>query len=245
LLYLVSLFVPESLYGKSRAGESRLSPPVPSLDESLYTPGRHAREGAAAIEYNTWIHRFVRVLIRPLARTPVTPNQLTTLRLITGIAAALGYGTGEAQWIVWASAVFVVSVLLDRADGELARLTGQTSEAGHSYDIKVDAVCNTAVLIGVGVGLRHSVLGMWAIPMGVAAGLSVAVIASLVIQFERDKGARSFHVRGLGGFDPDDAILIIPLAMVLGGGVPLMVVATVAAPLVAIVFIFAYRRRTR
>jgi len=219
--------------------------PVPSLGKSLYTPGRHGLEGAAAIQYNTWIHRLVRILVRPLAGTPVTPNHLTTLRLITGIAAALGYGVGEAPWVVWASAVFVVSVLLDRGDGELARLTGQTSEAGHRYDIKVDAICNTAILIGVGVGLRHSALGMWAIPMGVVGGLSVAAIAALVIRFERDKGARSFHVQGVAGFDPDDAILIIPLAMVLGAGVPLLVAATVAAPIAALVFFFEVRRRRR
>ena len=40
------------------------------------------------MSHNTWIHRGVRILVRPLAKTPVTPNQITTLRLLTGIGAA-------------------------------------------------------------------------------------------------------------------------------------------------------------
>ena len=51
--------------------------------------------------------------------------------------------------------------------------------------------------------------------------------------------------RFVAGFDPDDAILIIPLAMVLGAGVPLLVAATVAAPIAALVFFFEVRRRRR
>jgi hypothetical protein len=34
----------------------------------------------------------------------------------------------------------------------------------------------------------------------------------------------------MAGFDPDDAMLVVPIAMVLGGGVPLIAAAAIGAP---------------
>ena len=36
---------------------------------------------------DSWTHKMARICILPLVNTPVTPNHLTTVRLITGIAA--------------------------------------------------------------------------------------------------------------------------------------------------------------
>ena len=228
------------------------SGPAEAGRRGRFTPGdgfrytrRPFREGEAVIAYDTWIHRLARIMVRPLARTPVTPNQLTTLRLITGLAAAGAYAMGDLPWTYWASAVFVFSILLDRADGELARLTGRTTEWGHTYDIIGDAICNLAVLVGIGVGLRHGALGLWSVWLGVIGGIAVAAIVWLVVRFESERGARSFHVSGFAGFDPDDAMLIVPLAMVLGGGVALIIAAAVAAPVCAAFFFLEARRRRR
>ncbi|MBT3307179.1 MAG: CDP-alcohol phosphatidyltransferase family protein, partial [Alphaproteobacteria bacterium] len=52
------------------------------------------------MSHNTWIHRAVRIgLVKPLAKTPVTPNQLTTLRLAVGITAAAFMAVGP-EWQV-------------------------------------------------------------------------------------------------------------------------------------------------
>mgnify|MGYP000734108244 CR=1 FL=1 len=41
------------------------------------------------MSHDTWIHRVARVtVVKPLIHTAVTPNQVTTARLLTGIAAA-------------------------------------------------------------------------------------------------------------------------------------------------------------
>jgi archaetidylinositol phosphate synthase len=82
------------------------------------------------ISHNTWVHRTVRVAVRPLANTPVTPNHLTTLRLMTGQAAAVAFATGIPVWQIVGAGVLVVSFFLDRADGELARLSGKMSPGG-------------------------------------------------------------------------------------------------------------------
>ena len=98
------------------------------------------------MSHNTWIHRIARVGVRPLVGTPVTPNHLTTLRLVTGLAAAGAFATGIPEWRAWGGVIFVVSMFLDRADGELARLGGKTSPWGHKFDLVSDAVCNALAL---------------------------------------------------------------------------------------------------
>lgn len=79
------------------------------------------------MSHDTWIHRAVRGAVRPLARTPVTPNQVTTLRLITGLAAAAAFAQGGEGWRQVGAGLFLVSLFLDRADGELARASGKSS----------------------------------------------------------------------------------------------------------------------
>ncbi len=79
----------------------------------------------------TYAHHVGRWLILPLVNTSVTPNHLTTLRLLTGIAAAAAFAMGDYFWTVWGGALYAVSALLDRADGELARLSDKMSSWGH------------------------------------------------------------------------------------------------------------------
>jgi len=197
-----------------------------------------AASGEKAISHNTWIHRIARVAVRPLVGTAVTPNHLTTLRLATGLAAAGALAAGASPWQHVGAAIFVVSLVLDRADGELARLAGKTSPWGHTYDLIADAAADALVFVGLGVGLRESAaLGQWAIPMGMVAGISVAAIFWLVMRVEALEGERAAELPSIAGFDVDDSILIVPIAVWLGGSVPLLVAATVAAPAFAMFFV--------
>lgn len=195
------------------------------------------------MSHNTWIHRIVRpTVVKPLANTPVTPNQLTTLRLLAGIAAAGIMAAGPA-WQGIAAGVFVLSVVLDRADGELARMTGKTSPGGHRYDMIADTVCNALILIGLGIGLREG--GWWSIPMGFLAGLSVAAILWMVVRMEEVHGRRAAELPSFGGFDADDAVLLIPVFIWLGMAEGLLTAATIIAPLVAVLFFGMFRRQLR
>ena len=197
------------------------------------------------MSHNTWIHRGVRVLIEPLARTPITPNQLTAARLVSGIAAAAAFAVGDPAWADIGGIIFILSFVLDRADGELARTTSRMSVAGHRFDLISDAICNMLILVGVGIGLRHGALGGWAILMGVVAGISVVLILWLVVRVESLEGARAAELPSAGGFDVDDSVLLIPVAMWAGFETPLLIAATVVSPLVAVFFVWRYRRAGR
>ena len=182
------------------------------------------------MSHNTWIHRGVRVLVRPLVGTPVTPNQLTGLRLVTGLSAAGAFAAGAAPWQYYGAGLFVLSMLLDRADGELARLGGKTTPGGHKFDLLSDMLCETLLFIGLGVGLRDSILGPWAIALGVVAGIAVALTFWLFQRAEHRVGRPAAATRPVAGFDPDDALIIVPVAVVLGGSVPLLAAAAAGAP---------------
>lgn len=195
------------------------------------------------MSHHTWLHKVVRRLVRPLASTPVRPNHLTTARLLSGVAAAACYATGEGPYAILGSACFVLSVLLDRADGELARLQGSSSRWGHLYDLVTDAICNALVLSGIGFGLRDGPLGDWAIAMGVVAGLAVMYVLWLMVRLEEQAGQGSAQLSAAAGFDPDDALLAVPLAMVLGWAEPLLVAAAIGAPLAGVVITWNFARR--
>ena len=195
------------------------------------------------MSHNTWIHRVVRLAVRPLAATRVTPNQLTTLRLAVGIAAGLALAQGEDTWRHLGAGLFLLGMLLDRADGELARQSGKTSSWGHNYDLVSDSLSNAAAFFGLGIGLRSGSYGDWAPLMGLAAGIAIAGILWLVMKMEERHGARAGEIGGLAGFDPDDALLALPLLIWLGLPEGLLAAASLGAPAFAAFMLILFWRR--
>ena len=186
------------------------------------------------MSYNTWIHQFARQLVQPLVNTPVTPNHLTTGRLLFGLAAAACFCFDLTFWNVMGALAFVISMVLDRADGELARLSGKSSRFGAIYDLVTDAICNAALFIGLGVAAMNGELGSWGLVMGVVAGICISIIFYAVIEVAAsvDPGAASFN--SFAGFDPDDAMIIVPIGVALGYGQLLLTLAALITPFVAI-----------
>ena len=186
------------------------------------------------MSYNTWIHKIARQLVLPLVDTPVTPNHLTTGRLLSGLAAAACFGVGEFSWNLLGALAFIVSMLLDRADGELARLSGKSSRFGAIYDLITDAICNSALFIGLGVAAMDGNLGSWALFMGIVAGVSISIIFYAVIEVAASIDASAAAFNSFAGFDPDDAMIIVPIGVALGFGQLLLTLAAIITPFVAV-----------
>ncbi len=197
------------------------------------------------MSHNTWTHRLVRLAVRPLVGTGVTPNHLTSLRLITAIAAAVAFALGTPGWRAWGGALFLVSILLDRADGELARLGGQSSAWGHKYDLFSDASSNALVFLGIGIGLRDGGFGPWAVVMGLLTGIAIAAILLLVLRVEALKGQGAAEFESTAGFDPDDAMLIVPLLVWIGWAEALIAAGSIGAPAFAVFMYLKLRRDLR
>jgi phosphatidylglycerophosphate synthase len=188
------------------------------------------------------VHKAARVAVRPLVNTAVAPNHLTTLRLLTGFAAAAAFAAGTRRWDIVAGWVFVVSAFLDRADGELARISGKTSRTGHVYDLASDVASNVMAFAGIGIGLSHGPLGTAALAMGFVAAAAVGAIFGLVTLID---GGTGEAFPGAGGFDPDDALFILGPAAWLGLLQPLLYAAAIGAPLFLAFALWQYRRDRR
>ena len=182
------------------------------------------------MSHNTWIHRLVRPIVKPLVGLPITPNQLTTLRLTFGLSASVACMVGGQTWLGIGGALFVVAHLLDRADGIFARLSGKTSRFGHRYDLVSDAISNAMIFVGIGVGLRDGPLGWWTALLGLVAGLAVLAIVGVVVEVEGREGERAAELPSMAGFDPDDGMLAVPVLIWLGLSLPLLYLAASSRP---------------
>src|SRR5215470_15212537 len=103
-----------------------------------------------------WDARLARRLVTPLKDSHVTPNHLTSVRLVIGLAAAAAFLPGTYGWSNLGALLLVLSNFLDHTDGELARISGKSSRIGHVYDLASDAAVTILlfVAIGAGVGAR-------------------------------------------------------------------------------------------
>jgi phosphatidylglycerophosphate synthase len=182
-------------------------------------------------------------MVARLVGTAVTPNHLTTARLITGIAACGAFAAGTVLWNLWGGLIWIVSCLLDRADGELARLSGRTSPGGHKYDYASDVAVNALVFFAIGIGLRESGLGHWAIALGAVAGISVAAASILSEKLESTDKAGEKAYSGVAGFDFDDLLYLFAPAAWLGWFIYMLVGAAAVAPILAL--LTAWRLRAQ
>jgi hypothetical protein len=120
-------------------------------------------------------HPLSRVLAAALSRTFVTPNMLS----LTGGALVLGAGLSYSGYFGLALPVavavgFTLHLLwhvVDGADGALARLTGRASPLGEMIDGACDYISHAVVYLLLATYLADQI-GLWAYPLGLAAGLS-------------------------------------------------------------------------
>jgi archaetidylinositol phosphate synthase len=181
--------------------------------------------------HNTWTHRMARVCVRPLVGGPVTPNHLTTARLLLGLGACTALALGTRGGEIWGGVLWVFSAFFDRADGELARLAGQSSAWGHAYDYAADVALNALFFVAVGTGLRHTALERWAPVLGLVAGAALAIDALVAERLERRDKIKTHP--GTDGFDFDDVVYLFGPAAWLGWLLPLLVGTAAVAPFVA------------
>ncbi|MHC4916933.1 MAG: CDP-alcohol phosphatidyltransferase family protein [Planctomycetota bacterium] len=133
--------------------------------------------------------------------------------------------------------------LLDHADGELARLTGQTSRFGQFFDILTGGLVHLALFVGMGYGLRDTLLGAWAVPMGIAAGLAVVVTFALRFELERRSSRAAVAQPSFGGFEVEDIMYLVGPLTWLGGLVPFLVLASIGAPVFLVYQAWEFRAR--
>ena len=145
------------------------------------------------------------VLMRPLKNTKVTPN------MVTFVAAVFGVAAGVFLWLRQgpaAAACVALYVILDCADGQLARLKGTGgSPEGRAVDGLGDYLTGIAIHGGLIAWITHLHGLVWGIALGIGAGLSMAWHSFLFDRYKRrysgnhdDLEAMRRDCKEVGGF---------------------------------------------
>lgn len=189
-----------------------------------------------------WDARLAYQLVYPFRHTGLTPNHLTTIRLLFGMASCLAFSLGGFFWTNIGAFLFCLSNFLDHTDGEFARLTGKMSRSGHYYDLISDALVNVLLFLGIGTGLTQSRLGFYAIPMGCLAGIAVAAIFHMRNEIEQAVGKAQARQPNVGAIEAEDVLYLLPLVSLSGQLVPFLILAVTGAPLFALWVLWEYRK---
>jgi phosphatidylglycerophosphate synthase len=195
-----------------------------------------------------WDARLARQLVAHLRDSWVTPNHLTSLRLLIGLAAAAAFMPGTYVWSNLAALFLVLSNFADHTNGEFARLSGKTSRTGHVYDLASDAVVTILLFIGIGIGVGAKLgvaLQILPLVLGAAAGCAIALIFFLRMRIEEMVGKAQTRQASLGGFETEDVLYLLPMVTVCNVVTAFLVVASICAALFAIWVVIDYLRVVR
>ena len=180
-----------------------------------------------------WDQQIARVIVRPLVRTSVTPNQLTAATLLLAIAGAALLAVGDRHAANWGAGMFVLARFMDHFDGELARQKGMASRFGYYFDYVAGALSYGALFLCIGIGLRYGALGGWALALGLAG--TVSAVASMFVNLQIDKhqdGGGDGDAVGypaFAGFELEDGIYLLAPITWLGFLTPFFTAAAVGA----------------
>ena len=120
-----------------------------------------------------------RRLSRPLSRTAValdiSPNAITIASGIVGLMAAGVVTLGTPAALIGGLLLYVLAVVLDHADGEVARLTLTESALGEWLDVMADTVVHASLMLALGLaasrlaGASHLIGAVAAVGIGISA----------------------------------------------------------------------------
>ncbi len=124
-------------------------------------------------------HLSWRISLR-LARTGITPNQVTIANTLLGFLSAWLF-TIPGYWPrVAAGLLFLLSTTIDGVDGEMARLQMNETKFGGHLDMITDNLVHVAIFAGVYVGCArtsHSAAFMYLIPVFMG-GFALAALST-------------------------------------------------------------------
>jgi phosphatidylglycerophosphate synthase len=181
---------------------------------------------------DSWTHKIARICVLPLINTSISPNHITVIRLITGLLACAAFAS---KLNILGGIFWLISTFLDRADGELARISGKTTEWGHKFDYYCDTFITALFFIAIGINLRDNLSGYWSISLGICAALGVIfteVYAEIIDQKKQSTGEKAYP--GIMGFDFDDILYLFAPIVWLNWHLPFLIGASIGAPAFAI-----------
>jgi len=130
-----------------------------------------------------------------IARTNLTPNQITFISFLIGIVGAYFISSGIWRDLIIGGILIQLSYVFDNVDGEIARLKGLGSAKGAFIDATLDRIKEGAIFVAISMAVYAQTHNYLAWVFGFVAFFSV-VMTNTVIESagKLDKTAlRSMH----------------------------------------------------
>jgi len=130
-----------------------------------------------------------------VVRMPVTPNQITLLSMIFGLAGAAFFAsTNPIYWLAgWA--VVNMHFILDQVDGEVARWRKTVTKFGYFFDEITHPIVNMAMFIAVSIGVYSAIGDVRLLFIGLALVFSASLVRMIGLYSDYITGAM-YRLRG-------------------------------------------------
>ena len=127
-------------------------------------------------------------LSRIIARTSVTPNQISLIVFSLGVLAAHFFAQGEHRLTAVGGLLAQLSSILDGVDGEVARLKYRASPYGSWLDAILDRWVDALLIFGAAYGSWKVTGAAWTWMLGF-----LALAGSLILSYTESRYESSFH----------------------------------------------------
>lgn len=163
---------------------------VKAAERKLFKSLKGEFEGFVDRFFNRKISRW---FTRLFLAAGLSPNVITIIATLVGLAAATCFGVGTYSAGIIAALLFQLAAIIDCCDGEVARLTFTESPFGAWLDIAMDNVVHMAIFAGIAAGsyLRLAESdGAWVpLALGAAAVLGNGLSFWLVTRAQKIKSS--------------------------------------------------------
>jgi hypothetical protein len=108
-----------------------------------------------------FVSTYSKYIARWAARVGLTPNMVTTISLLIGIAAAASFATGERAGLIAGAVLAYFAFVTDCVDGQLARYTRTFSKFGAWLDSVFDRAKEYVIFAGLAIGSARAGDDVW------------------------------------------------------------------------------------
>ncbi len=195
-------------------------------------------------KYRDRLIHVIDPLAKVFARAGLTPNQITLISLLFGIASAILYAY---QHVYLAAAALLLSGLFDFIDGGVARINNKSSKFGAAIDWIVDKYVDCLVLIGIAFsGLADPRIAAIAVFGSMINTFIKPVVYAEMGYDKREDGKIQDPLEGVGIFGrPETAITLIVLSLLnsVNWAVVVIAVMTNFSALQRIFYLYRHNRK--
>ncbi|MAG47651.1 hypothetical protein CL617_03520 [archaeon] len=145
---------------------------------------KSGHEHLISLFYRPLTERITKVLLK----TPVTPNQLTTLEILMALLTGFFFALGEWKFLIIGAILAQFSLIFDLLDGQVARYKKLRTMFGSFYDKIANKIMKYLMFLGATIGVYRMTGSTIFLVIGAIAIFNITMISFIT------------HVRHLQGY---------------------------------------------